>query len=166
MIVVHYIKNEHRRFCVFVSNRVAIIHNAREIDQWRHVGTKENPADIVSRGMPPSGLKDDEKWFVGPAFLHQLEERWPTCPIEKEGIREDDPEVKPVIQSFATSEDKKCIDQLFMHYSTRTRVRSVLQSPFFFPWAFNDQINMCPMPLSLHFNPPTHQHPWLNFINF
>ncbi|XP_030834878.1 uncharacterized protein LOC105444169 [Strongylocentrotus purpuratus] len=123
MIVLHYIKNEHRRFRVFVSNRVAMIHNATEIDQWRHVGTTENPADIVSRGMSPSNLKDEEKWFVGPAFLQQPEERWPTCPIEKDGIREDDPEVKPVVQIFATSEGKKCIDQLFMHYSSWTRLR-------------------------------------------
>ncbi|XP_011672748.2 uncharacterized protein LOC100889831 [Strongylocentrotus purpuratus] len=123
MIVLHYIKNEHRRFRVFVSNRVAMIHNATEIDQWRHVGSKENPADIVSRGMSPSDLKDDEKWFVGPAFLQQPEERWPTCPIEKDGIREDDPEVKPLVQNFATSEGKKCIDQLFMHYSSWTRLR-------------------------------------------
>ena len=34
-----------------------------------HIETKENPADEVSRGMLPSELIEDKRFFMGPAFL-------------------------------------------------------------------------------------------------
>ena len=41
------------------------------------VPTKENPADLVSRGVFPEELISSEKWFHGPAFLMLSPQRWP-----------------------------------------------------------------------------------------
>ncbi|XP_041470151.1 uncharacterized protein LOC121419759 [Lytechinus variegatus] len=124
MIVLHYIRSEDRRFKVFVSNRLATIHQVTELSQWRHIDTKVNPADVVSRGTSPMKLKNDKGWLEGPDFIQLPEEQWPKCPFEKEEINEDDPELKPTkVQTFAVSDGRGCIDRILMHYSDWTRLR-------------------------------------------
>ena len=46
-----YISNTIRRYRTFVVNRIAAIQSASSPDQWRHVGTADNPADVASRGQ-------------------------------------------------------------------------------------------------------------------
>lgn len=53
-IVLGYIRNESRRFKTFVGNRISKIHDTTSPEQWRHVGTDLNPADIASRGIEAS----------------------------------------------------------------------------------------------------------------
>ena len=57
-IVLGYIKNEARRFHVFVATRVQQIRNLTEVSQWRHVTSADNPADCGSRGLSPAELTD------------------------------------------------------------------------------------------------------------
>ena len=61
MKVLNYIQNKEKGFRTFVSNRLATIHNATETDQWRHVDSALNPADIISRGMPASELRESSR---------------------------------------------------------------------------------------------------------
>ena len=49
--VLHYIKNEHKRFPIFVANRVKTIRDFSSKEQWKYVHTKNNPADIASCGL-------------------------------------------------------------------------------------------------------------------
>lgn len=44
-IVLGYIKNEARRFHVFVANMVQQIRNLTDVAQWRNVSSGDNPAD-------------------------------------------------------------------------------------------------------------------------
>ena len=39
------------RFQVFVPNRISEIQQLTNCDNWRHVPTQENPADLLSRGL-------------------------------------------------------------------------------------------------------------------
>ena len=48
--VLRYIRNETKRFHTFVANRIAIIRDGSNPDQWRHVGGDLNPADDLCRG--------------------------------------------------------------------------------------------------------------------
>ena len=47
-LVLQYLGNEKRRFDVFVANRAKLIHDYTDVDQWRHVKSKNNPADHAS----------------------------------------------------------------------------------------------------------------------
>ena len=72
-IVLGYIANNARRFHVFVANRVQQIREHTEVSQWRYVSTRENPADLASRGASVSELLDKSLWFHGPKFLWEAE---------------------------------------------------------------------------------------------
>ena len=64
-----YIKNEFKRFQTFFANRVAEIREVTSPDQWRHCPGKVNPADDASRGLKPSKLSCQHRWWRGPEFL-------------------------------------------------------------------------------------------------
>ena len=63
------------------------------LKQWRKVGTKENPADDVSRGFSGFGMVSSDSWKRGPEFIWQEEPAWPTNPVVPE-IASDDKELK------------------------------------------------------------------------
>uniref|UniRef100_A0A8R1IMN5 Integrase catalytic domain-containing protein n=1 Tax=Caenorhabditis japonica TaxID=281687 RepID=A0A8R1IMN5_CAEJA len=44
----------------------------------RHCPTKENPADIATRGMNTTELQKSTLWFHGPDFLKKEREEWPS----------------------------------------------------------------------------------------
>ncbi|XP_056443841.1 uncharacterized protein LOC130380621 [Gadus chalcogrammus] len=52
--VLKYIRNDTKRFQTFVANRVGVIRESTDIDQWRHIATERNPADLASRALRPS----------------------------------------------------------------------------------------------------------------
>ena len=69
MVVLGYIRNETRRFQVFVANRVQQIRARTTPDQWRFVKSEDNPADLASRGLEASEIKNCDLWWHGPKFL-------------------------------------------------------------------------------------------------
>ena len=70
-VALHWIRGE-GRYRQFVANRVSKINQHPEIS-WRHVPTKENPADIASRG---GHLSNKSLWWNGPEWLDDPE-KWP-----------------------------------------------------------------------------------------
>lgn len=52
-VVLSYINNEAQRFHVFVANRVQLIRENTNLNQWHYVDTSENPADYASRAELP-----------------------------------------------------------------------------------------------------------------
>ena len=67
-IVLAYISNKAKKFHVFVANRVSQILQHSEIDQWSHIASDHNPADMASRGKQTAAL-NQSVWFSGPDFL-------------------------------------------------------------------------------------------------
>ncbi|XP_073814297.1 uncharacterized protein [Musca autumnalis] len=76
-IVLAWINSSSAAFNTFVANRIAIIQEITQAEQWRHVSSKCNPADVLSRGISPTALKDCTLWFCGPLFLHGKDTTWP-----------------------------------------------------------------------------------------
>ncbi|XP_075163053.1 uncharacterized protein LOC142235680 [Haematobia irritans] len=61
----------------FVANKVSeILDNVGNI-KWRHVPTKDNPADIGTRGCSAAELKTDHLWWHGPQWLVKPPAVWP-----------------------------------------------------------------------------------------
>ncbi|XP_071477081.1 uncharacterized protein [Diadema antillarum] len=90
-VVLGYISNDEKRFHVFVANRIRQIRNHSSPDQWNYVNSKDNPADIASRGATVEQLMASD-WFDGPKFLSDAKLPEPESVYHE--ISEDDPEVK------------------------------------------------------------------------
>ena len=67
-IVLSWLQQEASHWSTFVANRVAEIQQDTDL-HWNHVSTHENPADVASRGLCPSLLKEYSLWWQGPDWL-------------------------------------------------------------------------------------------------
>ncbi|XP_055308596.1 uncharacterized protein LOC129572616 [Sitodiplosis mosellana] len=45
--------------------------------QWKHVRTKDNPADLASRGLIATNIVNNAFWFNGPEWLVKEKDEWP-----------------------------------------------------------------------------------------
>ncbi|CAH8633785.1 unnamed protein product [Schistosoma guineensis] len=68
MIVLYYIKNIENRYCTYIANRLAVVHQYTKVEQWNYVKSSQNPADWTSRGIQK--MTDLESWFKCPTLLH------------------------------------------------------------------------------------------------
>lgn len=68
-IALAWIHDDPHKRAVFVSHRVSEIQQISDSSQWRYVCTSENPADLGTRGISPSQLKESNLWWHGPEFL-------------------------------------------------------------------------------------------------
>lgn len=55
-VVLSWLKSDANSLQVFVANRISEIQQFSDISRWSYVNTKENPADVASRGMQPNDL--------------------------------------------------------------------------------------------------------------
>lgn len=56
MITLHWIRSASSRWKTYVANRTSEIQNLTN-DNWNHVISQDNPADIISRGLHPRNLR-------------------------------------------------------------------------------------------------------------
>ncbi|XP_036342706.1 uncharacterized protein LOC118751986 [Rhagoletis pomonella] len=77
-IVLAWINSSSASYQTFVANRIAVIHEHTTAEQWRHISSKDNPADILSRGLPPGRLETCNMWFYGQTILLGKEDTWPS----------------------------------------------------------------------------------------
>lgn len=82
-IVLHWLQMHSSSLNCFVSNRVSEIQTQSQGIPWRHISSKSNPADIVSRGSSALDLPNT-MWFSGPEFLYLDESLWPKLPKQPE----------------------------------------------------------------------------------
>ncbi|XP_039310248.1 uncharacterized protein LOC105205076 [Solenopsis invicta] len=77
MIVLHWIRTSPQRLKTYVSHRVAQIQELTNPQIWRHVNSKNNPADALSRGQLLTVFLNNQQWFSGPSWLKGNENKWP-----------------------------------------------------------------------------------------
>jgi len=116
-----WIKGEPSRWVQFVANRVTEIQQLTVQARWNHVNSKENPADIISRGMNPIHLKTCHLWWNGPNWLKTKD--WPSSneniPISQDLLEERN-SIK-VLHSQANDSD-----ELFLRFSSLTKLKRVI----------------------------------------
>ena len=61
----------------FVQHRVNEILRLSRSDEWGHVSGVDNPADLGSRGVTTSQLRDSKLWWEGPHWLREGKAHWP-----------------------------------------------------------------------------------------
>ena len=67
--VLKQIKDTKMRQDTFVANRLSKIRANTNVSDWHYVKTKNNPADIVSRGLKSTDTKGWNTYHHGPKFL-------------------------------------------------------------------------------------------------
>lgn len=91
----------------YVANRVAAIQELSSSSQWHYVNTKDNPADVASRGCSPAALRRHGLWWHGPQWLAESPQLWVTTNIGNDCHT--DLEMKPQVSvSCKTSSTDSC----------------------------------------------------------
>ena len=125
------IMNERSRYPVFVANRLAIIRDGSNPQQWRYVPSTLNPADYASRGLNADELISKSDWLNCPQFLYQSEEEWPKQD-EEDSTSKDTCDTKSSIQKeevyvtqtkAANDVINDPTDQLLNYYSDWTKLK-------------------------------------------
>ena len=78
-ITLWWIKKKPDLLVPFVANRVEKIQHSQY--PFSYINTKDNSADIASRGCTPEELMMDQ-WIKGPWFLQEAKEKWPSYEID------------------------------------------------------------------------------------
>jgi len=83
-VALGWICQDPNRWKTFVCNQVTEIQSYMTPSQWRHCPGKDNPADLLSRGVTAKQLKIMDVWWCGPSWLAQPPWHWPpnTPPVD------------------------------------------------------------------------------------
>ena len=103
--VMYWIRGQSRKFKTFVANRVGEIQASTNPEQWSYVPTKQNPADLLTRGLSVSTLSEQESWWKVPSFLKQDSSEWPPTRIEHK--RDTDVELQKLGQKKRGQEKRR-----------------------------------------------------------
>ena len=99
-------------------------HEVPSPPQWKHVGTKQNPADDTLRGLSAEALLQNKRWMRGPDFLWKSEDAWPNQQYSVSTVAENNPEIKREPQVFSTNaEAGLTLGQLFRCFSQWDRLK-------------------------------------------
>ena len=78
LVALWWIKTPQPNAPIFVRNRVRDVLSLTDASQWNYVPSKENPADIPSRGeIGISRIRSSGLWLNGPTWLSEDPSHWP-----------------------------------------------------------------------------------------
>ena len=77
LTVLTWICDFDRKFKTFENFRVKKIRSLTDRSEWRHIPSKENPADICSHGLYATDTDKWEFFLQGPSWLSESIENWP-----------------------------------------------------------------------------------------
>lgn len=83
MIALHWLRKDPQSLKQFVYNRVSIIKGITSASKWNHVPGIENPADLLSRGVPAEQLAVSSRWWNGPPWLACNQSGWPSSTLSQ-----------------------------------------------------------------------------------
>ncbi|XP_018403789.1 PREDICTED: uncharacterized protein LOC108780532 [Cyphomyrmex costatus] len=119
-IVLHWLKTSPHLLKPYVSHRVAQIQEITQPLFWRHVSTKDNPADALSRGQLPKDFLNNLSWFSGPSWLMKSESEWPNNCIDLNEL----PELRKNVCLTTNVPDYS----IFQRYSSYSRLLRIMAS--------------------------------------
>lgn len=122
-IVLNWISSSSRKWSVFVANRIGEIQRLTQLEDWRHVPSAQNPADILSRGLNPRDLINAAMWWSGPSFLQTDDSHWPDN--NRPDLESDAPEMRKTCAAVTTF-DCSIIDSLLDRRSNLDKVCRIL----------------------------------------
>ncbi|XP_077974458.1 uncharacterized protein LOC144430402 [Styela clava] len=127
--VLRYLANEDKVFKTFVANRVNLIKEVSEINQWYYVPSKLNPADVASRVMSVDAFLNYPEWKSGPSFLWKCHDEWPEQPDFLHSVSDGNLEIKKELpeKCFAAVKDQPCVlDDVVAKYSNWYHLKKII----------------------------------------
>ncbi len=112
-IVLSWVNKSPTNLKVFVANRIASIQDVIPPRQWRHVHSKDNYADLASRGVSTSDLLNSTLWWEGPSWLKGPPSDWPLL-LSNPAIK-DTTETRAITSTLQVSHPS---NDLWTHYSS------------------------------------------------
>lgn len=95
---------------------MAAIQQLVPVERWRYVSTKENPADLATRGVTPSELAELRLWWRGPNWLEEPAVSWPAEVLDNQEEHEER-------RTFAVTEDvTDPVNELLARFSFLSRL--------------------------------------------
>ncbi|GFU06859.1 integrase catalytic domain-containing protein [Trichonephila clavipes] len=126
------------QWSVFVANRISEIRKLITSEDWFHISTDQNPADILSRGCGPKQLHK-RKWWQGPDWLKNSKEQRPKSAVNinekeveiekrKSVISANNTEVESISSQLARrfSRFSKMIRECYSNEETRKSLKGLL----------------------------------------
>ena len=137
-VVLGYIKNQTKKFHLFVANRIQAIRDVSEEDQWRYVQSSDNPADDGTRGQTVANFVKSGRWLSGPKFLLQPRDSWG----EHQTFEVDggDVEVKKVKVNTVSVEENDQLQKLVNKTSNWYRLKRVVATML--SWRYKKKIDV------------------------
>ena len=105
-------KRSNKKLPLFDENRVEVIKETG-FTHTRYCPTKDNPADLLTRGITYQELQDSGLWTHGPAWLPQGD--WPVC------------QILTVMDADSITDEQTCIE--LTTPVTNTGVHTVINGP-------------------------------------
>ena len=121
--VIKYINNNKAHFQTYVANRVQVIRDLTEVNQWKYVDTKENPADDASHAMEIHNFLEQPRWITGPEFLWKPGIEWPECPRTVKEVGDHDLAIKTTHSTIIEQND---LLKHLEYFSQWSRVKKVV----------------------------------------
>lgn len=122
-IVLCWIRSISSNFQTFVANRIGEIQRTTNINNWSYVESRENPADIASRGISPDDLPTEQRWWEGPSWLADIRNNWPISDFDDFNII-NLPETKKNPLIFLVTKTDEL--SLFKRYSDLLRLKRII----------------------------------------
>ena len=101
-IVQYMIRKDSYSYNTFAGIRVAEIQKKTDVEDWFHIPSEENIADVLTRGTAPDKIGSGSVWQQGPAWLKYSENQWPITELKMGS------EDKEIVQKFVSK--SKTID--------------------------------------------------------
>lgn len=112
------------QWTVFVANRIMEIRRLTNTEDWLHIPTDQNPADVLSRGCGAKQLLRC-KWWQGPFWLQEPKEQWPKSAVNSNEKEVEKEKRKSVISASNTKSESIPL-QLATRFSCFSKMIRVL----------------------------------------
>lgn len=86
-IVLSWLEKHASTWHVYVANRISFIQTTLNQVKWLHIPSKQNPADLNSRGLKVTELTNSTLWWQGPTLMTELTDE--LQPEEQERIQQE-----------------------------------------------------------------------------
>ena len=76
-LTLNWMRGSATRWKPFVGNRAIEIQSFSDPSVWRYCSGLQNPADLPTRSLSASHLRENPLWWKGPSWLQETEKDWP-----------------------------------------------------------------------------------------